>query len=59
MLERLEHQAEISSRERQQHHKPLWPQDLIKIILLCADVEVRKQGPNVHTALVDSTSPGL
>lgn len=59
MLERLEHQAETSSKEKQQHTKPLWSQDLIKILLLCALVEVRKQSPNGHIGTVDSLSPVL
>lgn len=59
-----EHQkdlAEIPSRERRQHSKPLWPQDLIKIFILCAHMEVRYLGPSVHPGLVDnmSCSPDL
>ena len=45
MLERLAHQAEIST-ERQQHPKLLWAQ-ILRILLLCAHMEVRKQGPDV------------
>lgn len=56
-LERLAYHAEIST-ERRQHPKLLWPQVLIRILLLCAHVEVRKLGPDVRAHIRgNSTGP--